>query len=144
MPARVPVGKSYSDAAFVTFVVLAVLGVVLAVVAAAAGGKVEAVAVLAGFGGLFALLAIGRAGSIVITAGASSVTFAFEYTFPLNRPDPLGQMLERVFNKLVAAAKSSILGGGRLAGDGWALDRNQFHSAAGKEEAGVPVREVAA
>jgi hypothetical protein len=199
MPAPVPVGKSYSDSAFVTFVVLAGLGFVLAVVAAAVGGAVEAVAVLAGFGGLFALLAVGRsgtiarnrrwitptddgfvltdrrgefhftdemvsdlatwprvvysngvpkshkrAGSFVITAGESSVTFAFEYTFPLNHTDPLGGMLERVFNKLIEGAKSSILGGGRLTGEGWALDRAQFVHAAEKEDLSVALRDVAA
>jgi hypothetical protein len=199
MPAPVPVGKSYSDSAFVTFVVLAVLGGVLAIVAAAAGGTTEAVAVIAGFGGLFALLAVGRSGTIarnrrsitpnddgfiltdrrgefhftdemvsdlatwpkvvysngvpkchrrigsfVITAGESSVTFDFEYTFPLNQPDPLGAMLERIFNKLLERAKASIQGGGRLAGDGWALDRNQFLYTVGKEGENLSVRDVAA
>src|SRR5262245_33784098 len=199
MAARVFVGKSYSDPAFVTFIVLAVLGVVLAVVAAAAGGAIEAIVILGGVGVLFAILAVGRArpiarnqrwitptvggfvltdrrgefeftdemvsdlatwpkvvysngipkchrrtGSFVITAGESSVTFDFVYDFPLNQPDPLGDMLERVFNKLVERAKASIQSGGRLAGDGWALDRSQFLYTVGKEGENLSVRDIAA
>ena len=83
-----------------------------------------------------------RTGSFVITAGESSVTFQFAYNFPLNQPDPLGVMLDRVFKKLVTAAKDNLQRGGRVIGEGWYLDRSGLSFAAGKEDVSLPLGEI--
>jgi hypothetical protein len=199
MAVRVPVGKSYKDAAFVVLVVFAVLFTGLAVIVAIATRSAVGAGVVGGIAGLFTLLAVARGcviarnrrwlsptdtgfvltdrrgdfeftdemvsdlatwaktvysnglaksrrrtGSFVITAGESAVTFAFEYTFPINRPDPLGAMIDRVFNKLVEKARADVLRGREIAGDGWALDKTELAFVRGREDVHLPVREVSA
>lgn len=85
-----------------------------------------------------------RTGSFVITAGESAVEFEFTYDFPLGGPDPLGDMLNRIFDKLATQTKSAIQAGDRLSGKGWSLDRNELLAGSGREEVSVPLREVAA
>jgi hypothetical protein len=78
-----------------------------------------------------------RTGSLIAAGAGREVTIPFRYDFPLNQPDPLGALLDRVYAKLVATAAAERLpGGGRLCGDGWALDRNQLTVA----DTGIAVR----
>ena len=85
-----------------------------------------------------------RTGGFVITAGEASVNFQFGYDFPLGQTDPLGPMLDRVFDKLVAAAKENVQRGRRLVGDNWALDKAQLTFTPGKEDVSLPLRDMSA
>lgn len=85
-----------------------------------------------------------RSGTFVLATDDQDVSIRFRYDFPLHEPDPLGELFERVFGKLVSAAKAAILTEGGLSGDGWSLDRDCLTIVGRGGDVTVPVQDVAA
>jgi hypothetical protein len=85
-----------------------------------------------------------RTGTLVLATDDEDVSVPFRYDFPLNEPDPLGELFERVFGKLVSAAKAAIITEGSLSGDGWSLARDRLILVGPEGDVAVPVQDLAA
>ncbi len=84
--------------------------------------------------------AVVRGGAIALPDGR----VPFRYDYPLDRPDPLGEFLDRVLLRLTDQASAVVAAGGALEGDGWELTRDGLVVRSGGREKGLATEDVAA
>lgn len=81
---------------------------------------------------------------LILEAGEYRGDLQFSYSFPITKPDPLAEFLERNLVRLTENAAASLLRGEAITGDSWILDSRELICRSRRQSESFPVNELIA
>jgi hypothetical protein len=81
---------------------------------------------------------------MTLLAGEFRGNLDFRYVFPLAKPDPLEEFLDRNLHRLTKLASENLKANGELQGEQWTLDAKQLHFEEKRQSRTVMLAEIAA